>query len=201
MERCIAWMKEQPPGAELVRVRVEGTRLEAAGVAIGAARGPYRLDYELETAGDFITSRLGIRVQGQGWSRRLELVRSPSGLWSCDADQQGDPGLPAPGGDMALVEGALDCDLALSPLTNTMPVLRHGLLEGGGPVDFLMAWVSVPDLAVSPSEQRYRFIRAGGDRRIVRYEGKHRSFVGDLELDTDGFVIYYPQLAHRLGER
>ncbi len=52
--------------------------------------------------------------------------------------------------------------LPWSPLTNSMPVLRHGMLRSGGPVDFLMAWVSVPDLSVHASPQRYTFVRAEG---------------------------------------
>ena len=31
------------------------------------------------------------------------------------------------------LDGALDCDLGLSPLTNLMPVRRHALHEGAGP--------------------------------------------------------------------
>jgi hypothetical protein len=200
MERLLAWTKAQSMGAEVARVLIDGTRLAATGVTIGAREEPYRLDYRLETADDFVTTRLQIKVEAQDWSRWLDLTRGSDGVWSCEVDQRGNPTLPEPGGDMGLVRDALDCDLALSPLTNTMPVLRHGLLEAGGPVDLLMAWVSVPDLGVFPSEQRYRFLRAEGDRRIVRYEGKHRSFVGDLEFDTDGFVIHYPELAQRLGD-
>jgi hypothetical protein len=32
----------------------------------------------------------------------------------------------------------------------------------------------------------------------VRYVGEHRSFVGELELDHDGFVLLYPELARRV---
>ena len=100
---------------------------------------------------------------------------------------------------MAAFKSALDCDLALSPLTNTMPVLRHGLLSGGGPVDLVMAWVSVPDLSVHVSPQRYTFIRREGDRSLVLYESGSRDFVAELVFDSDGFVIAYPGIGHRVG--
>src|SRR5712691_10440300 len=58
------------------------------------------------------------------------------GRWTARSSSRGNAEMPAPGGDMTAFDEALDCDLALSPLTNSMPVLRHGLLEGGGPVDF-----------------------------------------------------------------
>ena len=100
---------------------------------------------------------------------------------------------------MPAFKSALDCDLALSPLTNTMPVLRHGLLSGGGPIDFVMAWVSVPDLAVHLSPQRYTFMSREGDRSLVRYESGSRDFVAELVFDSDGFVIAYPGIGRRVS--
>ncbi len=63
--------------------------------------------------------------------------------------------LPDPGGDPAAVTGALDYDLGRSQLTNVMPLRRHSLHEQPGAADSLMAWISVPDLSVHPSRQRY----------------------------------------------
>ena len=107
--------------------------------------------------------------------------------------------LPEPGGAVAEFSGALDCDLALSPLTNSMPVLRHDLLEAGGPVDLLMAWVSAPDLAVYASRQRYRFVRKQGETSVIRYESRDSNFVSEVTFDRDGLVIDYPQLGRRLS--
>src|ERR671914_1107575 len=46
-------------------------------------------------------------------------------------------------------------DLALSPLLNSLPVLRDGLLEAGPPRDYTMLFVDVPSLEVEPAPQRY----------------------------------------------
>jgi hypothetical protein len=105
--------------------------------------------------------------------------------------------LPEPGGEEAEIAEALDCDLGLSPLTNSMPVLRHGLLEGGGPVDLVMAWVSVPDLSVHASRQRYTFLRKSGEVSVVRYESGSRDFVAELTFDADGLLIDYPGIGRR----
>lgn len=83
-------------------------------------------------------------------------------------------------------------DLGFSPLFNSLPVIRHGLHRGGEPRDFVMTWVSVPDLTVSRSEQRYEPIAPG----VVRF--RSGSFEADLEFDDEGFVVRYPGLAERV---
>src|SRR5712691_10642677 len=199
--RAIAWVKEDG-GAEFADVLIASglgpaDRLTASGMAIGSKPMGYRLDYKLETKSEFITSGLLVVARGEGWRRRLDLRRLRSGTWSARTKAEGDVDQPAPGGDMTEFDDALDCDLALSPLTNSMPVLRHGLLEGGGPVDFLMAWVSVPDLSVHPSRQRYTFLRKSGEISVVRYESESRDFIADLTFDADGLVIDYPGIGRR----
>jgi hypothetical protein len=56
-----------------------------------------------------------------------------------------------------------------------------------------MTWVSVPDLDVRGSEQRYEPLRPGA----VRF--RSGSFASDLEFDDSGFVLRYPGLAERVG--
>jgi hypothetical protein len=199
--RAIAWVKEKfGPGAEFADVVIEGRRLAASGVAIGSAPIAYRLDYQLETYEDFITSGLLVTTKGEGWSRHLDLRRSPSGGWTIRTEMEGFLALPEPGGDEAEISAALDCDLGLSPLTNSMPVLRHGLQNSGGPLDFLMAWVSVPDLAVYAIRQQYRFVRNRGQVAIVRYRSLGSNFTADLSFDSDGLVIDYPGIGRRIGD-
>jgi hypothetical protein len=142
--------------------------------------------------------RITVKTRGEGWRRKLDLRRTRAGKWSIRASATGSVVLPAPGGDVADFAESLDCDLALSPLTNTMPVLRHGLLEGGGPLDFVMAWVSVPDLSVQRSGQRYAFVRREGGNSIVRYESSSRDFVAEITFDSDGLVTAYPGIGRRI---
>ena len=187
--RSIVWVKDDPLGAEFATVAISRDRaLSASGTAIGSSPSGYRLDYKLDTGPEFVTRRLSVDARGDGWRRRLDLTRLRSGRWVC-------AGVPS---DMKAIQGALDCDLALSPLTNTMPVLRHGLLEAGGPLEFLMAWVSVPDLQVIPSVQRYRFLRRSGKSAIVRYESSSRDFTADLVFDQDGLCVDYPGIGRRV---
>jgi uncharacterized protein len=197
--RAIAWIKDDPFGVEFAEVQLEPERLAAKGVAIGTSPVPYRLDYELETEVGFVTSRLLVTSSGQGWRRTLDLRRATAGAWKILADEEGEADLPSGGGDPSALEGALDCDLGLSPVTNLMPVLRHGLLAGGGPVELITAWVSVPDLSVRPDGQRYSFLRAGADHKVLRYEATDGTFAAEITVDRDGLVLDYPGIARRLA--
>jgi hypothetical protein len=144
-----------------------------------------------------VTSRLRVTTHGEGWRRELDLRRAVQG-WSLTANAEGAPQLAPPGGDPAAISDAFDCDLGLSPVTNLMPVLRSGLLWGGGPVELVVAWVSVPDLGVQPDGQRYMFLRGGRDSSVIRFEATDTTFASDITVDRDGVVIDYPGIARRL---
>jgi uncharacterized protein len=183
VERLVIWRGLGEWRAEASYVRLEDDGLSAHGTQLGATPEPYRLDYSLRTGPELVTETLELSLLRGGALKRLLLTRSPDGGWSAD-----DRPLPE-------VEGALDCDLGLCPLTNTMPVLRERLLEKGAePHDFVMAWVAVPELTMHRSEQRYEPI----DERHVRYVSLDGSFTAELELDDDGLVVRYPELAERV---
>jgi len=83
-------------------------------------------------------------------------------------------------------------DLGLSPLFNSLPVLRDGLLAAGPARDYVMTWVDVPSLTATRAEQRYTPL--GG--RVVRYASS--GFTAEIEFDAEGFVLHYPGLARRV---
>ena len=186
---AITWVK--PSGAEYASVALAYGKLVASGLAIGAEPLPYHLNYSLTCDDGYVTRQLRVRATGDGWNRSIDLSRDADGSWRLTAEAAGIVDLPPPGGDPASFAGALDCDLGLSPLTNTMPVLRHGLLGGGDPVGFLMAWVSVPDLSVIASEQRYTYVRP----YVVNYSSG--TFSEDITFDPNGLVVDYPSIGQR----
>jgi len=194
--RTLVWRGLDAWRAELAEVDLAEDRLSARGVQIGVDPSPYRVEYQLTTGESFVTARLHVHARGPGWRRRIDLTREADGTWRCEAETEGDSEveLPAPGGRMDDVHGALDCDLGFSPLTNFMPIRRERLLDGGEPRELIMAWVSVPDLGVHRSEQRYEPV----DALTVRYVGRHRSFEGELTCDAEGFVMVYPGLGERV---
>jgi uncharacterized protein len=147
-----------------------------------------------------VTRSLIAEAAGDGWSRTLELQRRDDGSWSCRSNAMGDAPLAAPGGRTDDLGDALDCDLGYSPLTNLMPIRRLGLDRSARAADFVMAWVSVPDLELFASPQRYEHVTRGDTGSVVRFldRGRFDGFTAELHLDGDGIVIEYPGLARRV---
>jgi hypothetical protein len=178
MERLLIWRGLDSWRAESTFVRIEGDRLTAHGTQLGPA--PYRLDYTLRTGAEFVTESLELSLLHGGRLRRLLLARDPDGAWTAD-----DRPLPE-------LAGALDCDLLASPIFNSLPVLRHGMAAGGEPRDLVMAFVTVPELAVTRSDQRYTPL---GDGRVNYASG---DFTADIHFDEDGLVTLYEGYLERV---
>lgn len=199
--RLAIWQGTDAWRTEAATIDLSAPGMHAAGTQVAADPLPYRLDYRLAAHG-FVTQSMAVDVVGEGWWRTLVLTRDGEGDWAIETHGDGDPALPPAGGDPAALAGAIDCDLGLSPLTNLMPIRREGLGEGAGGGVHLMAFVSVPDLAVVPDRQRYEHVRRVGDGAVVRFtslEGPFEGFSADLVLDADGLVLDYPGLARRIG--
>jgi hypothetical protein len=199
VQRLVLWRGLDAWRAEVAAVELALDGLRATGTQLGVEPHSYRLDYALDAAESFVTRTLELEATGEGWKRRLRLTHDGGGRWRCEASEEGAAPLPKAGGDVEAVAGALDCDLGFSPLTNTLPVRRRGLHERPDSADFLMAWVSVPDLSLHASRQRYEHVRRHGQTSVVRYVGEHRTFTSELELDSEGLVLVYPQLARRVA--
>jgi uncharacterized protein len=178
MERLLVWRGLDAWRAESTFVQTEGDRLTAHGTQLGL--GPYRLDYQLRTGPEFVTESVELSLLHAGGLRRLRLVRAADGTWTAD-----DRSLPE-------LDDALDCDVLASPIFNTMPVLRHGMVAGGEPRNLVMAFVTVPDLVVTRSEQRYTPL---GEGRVNYASG---DFSADIHLDADGLVTLYEGYIERV---
>jgi hypothetical protein len=92
------------------------------------------------------------------------------------------------------LEGRDFFDLAFSPLLNSLPVLRDRLLSDGPARDYVMRFISVPELEVVDAEQRYEPLGAG------RVRFRSGDFTADLDFDDHGFVVRYEGLAEKVDE-
>ncbi|KOG29278.1 putative glycolipid-binding domain-containing protein [Streptomyces resistomycificus] len=181
--RVITWDVSGSGGYETAWVDLDERRLRARGRAVGTVPETYWISYALDTGDGFVTRRLLVEAATTHGIHLLDLRHDGEGRWTANGER------------IPHIDGALDCDLGLCPLTNTMPVLRHGLHRTPGERELLMAWVSVPGLTVEPSRQTYTHLGRG----LVGFaSGDFRS---DLEFDEDGCVVDYPGLARRLTSR
>ena len=180
MERFLVWRGLDEWRAEASHVRIEDDRLTATGTQLGVTPEAYRLDYSLRTGPDFVTERLELSALVGRALKRLLLTRRHDGTWTAD-----DRPLPE-------LDGALDTDVLASPVFNSMPVLRHEMLGGGRARDLVMAFVSVPDLTVTRSEQRYAPLGGG---RVNYLSG---DFTADIHFDEDGLVRLYEDYLERV---
>jgi uncharacterized protein len=200
--RFMVWAGVEEWLTETAAAELTDGGLRAVGTQLGADPGPFRVDYRLEAPENFVTRELELTATAERWRRHVVLRHDGAGVWQAEVEDRGDvPGGPWDGLLPDLSE-ARDIDIENSPLTNTMPILRHGFQrEGSG--DFVMAFVTMPTLRVEASPQRYEHVRATEDGSVVRYLSRDGDFTAELELDADGLLSFYPRLARRIeaGER
>jgi uncharacterized protein len=213
----LTWAGWDVPRWEQAHVEVGLGRLHARGTVLAGGDDPYRADYELDTTAGLVTRRLLVRVAGPGWSRRLLLTRDPDGEWVTRRTAEGTDPCGGSGADRAETDGtdagpvggdaaapagdgdlgeALDCDLAGSPLTSTMPVLRHLLHRRDGRQELVVARVSLPGLAVTATRQTHEHVRADGDGGAVRLTCG--DLAAEVGFDAAGFVTTYPGVGRRV---
>lgn len=122
---------------------------------------------------------LEVRIMAEqepGTMAALHLLATGDGTWT-DADERRIPSL----------DGAVDVDIAWSPLTNMLPVRRVDL-QPGDEREITVAYIALPSLEVRPMTQRYTRV----DASTVRYTSRDGAFVRDLTVDEDGMVLEYP---------
>jgi uncharacterized protein len=197
LPRALAWQRTDVTGGEFVGYD-DRRGLVARGVAFSATPASYGCRYDLRTDEQWVSTRFEVTAEGAGWLRTLRMERA-AGRWRITAGEQGNlndvaPSAPLPGTEEPdRLRDVLDIDLLDSPLTNTLPIRRLGLLgqPPGTERTIVAAWVLLPSLAVLPLEQTYTMLESGR----IRYTSNN--FTVELEVDEGGFVMRYPGLAGR----
>ena len=181
---AVLWIPQQWPGAEhAVLVDHGDQQWTACGVALAVLpTGPVRVDYELRVwpAGCQLTAALS----SDRLRRRVELARDADCHWEDSA-----------GTAKPKLDGCTDHDLAITPLTNTLP-LRRLPAEPGRAAEIQVAYINVPSLRVSRATQMYTCI----ERRSTGTEWLYSAgrFRAELQVDGDGVVERYSDLWERV---
>lgn len=169
MSIVVRWQGDESKSLEqaTVEVRTEGIFVESC-VIVSAAEGAYRYSMSLDAQWRFRS----LAVDRVGSSEVL-MLRPDLPNW------------PA---------RAIDVDLKISPMTNSLPIRRLNLPVGGH-AEVVVAWVDFPSLEVRPDGQRYTRL----SERRFKFESLDSDFTREIEVDGDGLVIDYPGLFHRVA--
>jgi len=91
------------------------------------------------------------------------------------------------------LNGCLDIDIWPTPFTNTFPIRRASMAVGERR-EFVMAWISAPQLTLTPMRQGYTRL---ADRRYL-FENLESGFRALLDVDADGIVLDYEGIFRRI---
>jgi len=185
------WQSGDCRALESVRLLLGAGGMRALGRSVRASGGDsaFTASYRLYVDDQGVLARLSVTSATADRERNLTLNRTEDGYWMLDTGS---------GGGRAEFNGALDVDLAYSPLFNALPIRRLGLHHQKGDQELPMVFVALPSLQVEEVTQRYRTVTPLDEqgRAVVNFSSARRS--SDLVVDPDGIVIDYPGLATRL---
>jgi uncharacterized protein len=186
--RMVAWAGVDALRLEAARAVLGERGLRATGSLVCAQQDgieAYSASYSLTTDETGVVQRLTVRTTRAQGEQHVTLTRSEEGIWLVDHGQ---------GAVRTNFGGALDVDLAFSPLFNALPVRRLGLHRSAGRHDLPVVFVALPSLEVSRVSQTYRMVSLG-EPAVVSISSD--SWEVELTVDADGLVLEYPGLARR----
>ena len=195
MTTMLTWQADEGHGLEGARLNLGaggGFRALSRMVRVNPG-GDFTASYRLVVGGDGGIERLSVTCATATRERHLTINRTDDGFWLLDRGSSGNEGARAEFG------GAVDVDLAYSPLLNTVPIRRLGLHKVAGEHSLQMVFVTLPELEVSQVTQSYRTVSVLDDTGHALIEFRWDDFVAELVVDEDGVVASYPGIATRLS--
>jgi uncharacterized protein len=131
------------------------------------------------------------------WRTRLVWVEQRRGLEhsALVISQDDQAKWAAQGATIDSLNGCLEVDLELTPITNTLPINRLKLGIGQR-AEIVAAWIRFPSLEIVRAHQSYERLKA----KTYRYRSLASGFTADIEVDEDGLPIRYEGIWERIGE-
>jgi len=186
MERNIMWMPWSQPGLEHLHLSPSNDRIAADSIIIGIEDHiPYRLWYEMVCDTNWKVRELGLILLSNR-SKSIKIRSDGEGHWTTIS---GEP--------VSSLDGCIDVDISVTPFTNTLPIHRLALSPGQS-AELLVVYVTIPEMELKPTRQRYTCLESSAQGGIYRYEGLASGFTAELPVDKDGLVIDYPGLWKRV---
>lgn len=186
--RMLAWAGVGCLRLEVARVVLGGRGLRATGSIISVQHDgieAYSASYSLTTDEAGVVQRLTVRTTRAQGEQYVTVTRSEEGIWLVDHGQ---------GAARTNYGGALDVDLAFSPLFTPLPVRRLGLHRQGAWHELPVVFVALPSLEVYRVSQTYRTVSLG-EPAVISISSDLLD--AELTVDADGLALEYPGLAQR----
>ncbi|WP_246086106.1 putative glycolipid-binding domain-containing protein [Pseudonocardia hydrocarbonoxydans] len=184
----LTWQAEDGPGLEGTRLLLgTGGGFRALGRMVRTGpHGAFTASYRLVVADGGTVERLSLTTATAQRERHLTMSRTEDGFWLLDTGS---------GGTRSEFGGAVDVDLAHSPVFNTIPIRRLGLHTEAAEHTLPTVFVTLPELEVREVEQVYAtasVLDADGSACVgFRWD----DFTAELTVDADGVVQRYPGVA------
>jgi len=186
MPTDLQWEALDWPGLEHVVVSSDAAGFRADGqLVLGPPVGPASVSYQLSCDANWRVAGLTITAANSAGTRTLALIAGGDAHWLAD-------GQPRPD-----LDGCIDLDISLTPLTNTLPIRRLAWTPARAQ-ELDVVYVSAPDLTARRVSQCYTLLRPEADDNTSLYRYESGSFSADLTVDGDGFVTDYPGLWRRV---
>ncbi len=186
VERHILWQAHAEPGIEHLHLRAYQDRVVADGFVVGVAEGqPVRLHYQVQCDPTYRFQTLHLAMLHPA-QRTFSLSLAHDGTWNDGA-----------GSMIPSLTGSSEIDLSASPFTNTLPVRRLSLGVAQS-AEIQVAYIAIPDLAISRVSQRYTLLERAQNYHVYRFEHLATGFTADIRVDPDGLVLFYPGLFQRV---
>jgi uncharacterized protein len=185
--RAICWIpiwNEQREGTGLEHLLLREGSADGLILAFDEQGQPFRLSYQLAWDEQWRLRAARLLVTTEQTTRSLHLETDGAGGW-----RSGD------GREMPELAGCVDIDIWPTPFTNTFPIRRQPLALGQRR-EFVMAWVSAPELTVRPKRQGYTRL---AKRRYLFENLDGSGFRAELAVDEDGVVLDYEGMFRRVG--
>jgi len=183
------WVSEDEPGIEDVLITHEptkGTGFSSAIVRLWEGQ-PLRMQYTLSCDAQWHVRELAAASYSEVIGERtIRLYADGAGNWRDEKDQP-----------LAALQGCIDVDIMVTPLTNTLPIRRLQLAPGESR-EISVVYIAAPDLSIRPFWQRYTRLDDVDGGQHYRYESLESGFTADLPVDDDGFVVDYPGIWRRV---
>lgn len=143
---------------------------------------PTLVEYQIRCDEAWRTRHVQVKMQFGRDRRTLKLTRDEEDTWKIN------------GRDKYSLGQCTDVDLEITPATNTLPIRRMNLAVGES-AEVFAAWIRFPQLTIEALAQRYTRL----SETRYKYESRDSAFVTEIEVDTWGVVIDYPNYWKRTG--